>query len=132
MSVTRSVVTGVGSYLPELIVSNADLAKVVDTSDEWIQERTGIKQRHKARDDQPTSDLAVEAARGRKPTLIRDRQNMRVGIGRCHRLTQQHPRGEGGASLTARCCHPDCRRNGQVRRGDAEPWRRAACGRAGC
>lgn len=63
MSVIRSAVTGVGSYLPEQIVSNADLAKIVDTSDEWIQERTGIKQRHKARDDEPTSDLATEAAR---------------------------------------------------------------------
>lgn len=63
MSVTRSVVTGVGSYLPENVVTNDDLAKIVDTSDEWIQERTGIRQRHKAADDQPTSDLAVEAAR---------------------------------------------------------------------
>ena len=63
MSVTRSAVTGVGSYLPEQIVTNADLAKFVDTSDEWIQERTGIKERRRARPDQPTSDLAVEAAR---------------------------------------------------------------------
>lgn len=63
MSVVRSAVTGVGSFLPEQVVTNADLAEIVDTSDEWIQERTGIKQRHKARDDQPTSDLAVEAAR---------------------------------------------------------------------
>ena len=63
MSVMRSAVTGVGSYLPEQIVTNADLAAFVDTSDEWIQERTGIKQRHKARDDEPTSDLAVEAAK---------------------------------------------------------------------
>ena len=63
MTVTRSAVTGVGSYLPDEIVTNADLAKFVDTSDEWIQERTGIRQRHKARDDQPTSDLAVEAAK---------------------------------------------------------------------
>jgi 3-oxoacyl-[acyl-carrier-protein] synthase-3 len=63
VSVIRSAVTGVGSYLPEQIVTNADLAKIVDTSDEWIQERTGIKQRHKARDDEPTSDLATEAAR---------------------------------------------------------------------
>ncbi|MDO9587105.1 MAG: beta-ketoacyl-ACP synthase III [Brevundimonas sp.] len=63
MSVIRSAVTGVGSYLPEQIVTNADLAKFVDTSDEWIAERTGIRQRHKARDDQPTSDLAVEAAK---------------------------------------------------------------------
>ena len=63
MSVVRSAVTGVGSFLPEQVVTNADLAQMVDTSDEWIQERTGIKQRHKARDDQPTSDLATEAAR---------------------------------------------------------------------
>jgi len=63
VSVVRSAVTGVGSFLPEQVVTNADLAKIVDTSDEWIQERTGIKQRHRARDDQPTSDLATEAAR---------------------------------------------------------------------
>lgn len=63
MSIVRSAVTGVGSFLPEQVVTNADLAQIVDTSDEWIQERTGIKQRHKARDDQPTSDLATEAAR---------------------------------------------------------------------
>ena len=63
MSVIRSAVTGVGSFLPEQVVTNVDLAKIVDTSDEWIQERTGIRQRHRARDDQPTSDLAVEAAR---------------------------------------------------------------------
>ena len=63
MSVIRSAVTGVGSYLPEQIVSNADLARFVDTTDEWIIERTGIRQRHQARDDQPTSDLATEAAR---------------------------------------------------------------------
>jgi len=63
VSVIRSAVTGVGSFLPEQVVTNADLAKIVDTSDEWIQERTGIRQRHKARDDQPTSDLAVEAAK---------------------------------------------------------------------
>ncbi|WP_426035634.1 beta-ketoacyl-ACP synthase III [Brevundimonas sp. DC300-4] len=63
MSVTRSAVTGVGSFLPEKVVTNADLSKFVDTSDEWIIERTGILQRHQARDDQPTSDLAAEAAR---------------------------------------------------------------------
>ena len=63
MSVLRSTVTGVGSYLPEEVVTNADLAAVVDTSDEWIIERTGIRQRHRAAPDQPTSDLAGEAAR---------------------------------------------------------------------
>ena len=62
MSVTRSAVTGVGSYLPDNIVTNDDLSKFVDTTDEWIVERTGIRQRHKAADDQPTSDLAVQAA----------------------------------------------------------------------
>jgi 3-oxoacyl-[acyl-carrier-protein] synthase-3 len=62
-TVLRSVVTGVGGYLPEQVVSNDDLAKFVDTSDEWIIERTGIRQRHRVTDDQPVSDLAVEAAR---------------------------------------------------------------------
>jgi 3-oxoacyl-[acyl-carrier-protein] synthase-3 len=63
VSVLRSVVTGVGGYLPERVVTNNDLAKFVDTSDEWIIERTGIRQRHQAADDQPVSDLAVAAAR---------------------------------------------------------------------
>jgi 3-oxoacyl-[acyl-carrier-protein] synthase-3 len=63
VSVVRSVVTGVGAYLPPQIVTNEDLSKVVDTSDEWIIERTGIRQRHKAADDQAVSDLAVEAAK---------------------------------------------------------------------
>lgn len=62
MSVVRTAVTGVGSYLPPNIVTNEELSKTVDTSNEWIIERTGIHQRHKATDDQPTSDLAVEAA----------------------------------------------------------------------
>ena len=61
-SVTRSAVTGVGGYLPETIVTNADLAKVVDTSDTWIQERTGIKVRHRVAEGQTTSDLAAAAA----------------------------------------------------------------------
>ncbi len=61
--VLRSVVTGVGGYLPDRIVTNEDLSKVVDTSDEWIRERTGIRQRRQADDGTPVSDLAVEAAR---------------------------------------------------------------------
>ena len=71
--VLRSVVTGVGGYLPDEIVTNDDLAKIVDTSDEWIVERTGIRRRHRAAADQAVSDLAAEAARkaleaaGRKP-----------------------------------------------------------------
>jgi len=59
----RSVVTGVGAYLPDAIVSNVDISKIVDTTDDWIVERTGIHQRHRAHDDQATSDLACHAAR---------------------------------------------------------------------
>lgn len=72
----RSVVTGVGGYLPDEIVTNDDLAQVVDTSDEWIRERTGIRRRHRAAPDQAVSDLAVEAARkalaaaGRSPADV--------------------------------------------------------------
>ncbi len=62
-AVTRSVVTGVGGYLPEEVVTNADLAKVVDTNDQWIVERTGIHERRRAAPDQGASDLAVEAAK---------------------------------------------------------------------
>ncbi|WP_293364638.1 beta-ketoacyl-ACP synthase III [Phenylobacterium sp.] len=61
--VLRSVVTGVGGYLPDRIVTNDELSKLVDTSDEWIRERTGIRQRRQADDGTPVSDLAVEAAR---------------------------------------------------------------------
>lgn len=59
----RSVVTGVGAYLPETVVTNSDISKIVDTTDEWIVERTGIRQRHRAHDDQAASDLACHAAR---------------------------------------------------------------------
>lgn len=58
----RSVVLGTGSYLPEKIMTNDDLAKMVDTSDEWIRERSGIRQRHIAADGEMTSDLALKAA----------------------------------------------------------------------
>jgi 3-oxoacyl-[acyl-carrier-protein] synthase III len=58
----RSIARGCGAYLPERIVTNAELAAKVDTTDEWIQARTGIKQRHIAADGQLTSDLAVHAA----------------------------------------------------------------------
>jgi 3-oxoacyl-[acyl-carrier-protein] synthase-3 len=57
------VVTGVGGFLPEKVVTNDDLAKFVDTSDEWIFERTGIRERRSAVDGEVTSDLAVAAAK---------------------------------------------------------------------
>ncbi len=59
---TYSRIAGTGSYLPENVVTNKDLEKVLDTSDEWIQERTGIKRRHLAADGETTSDLALAAA----------------------------------------------------------------------
>ncbi|MBD3765025.1 MAG: ketoacyl-ACP synthase III [Rhodobacterales bacterium] len=59
----RAVIRGVGHYLPERVVSNADFEKMLDTSDEWIRARSGIERRHFAAADQTTSDLAVRAAR---------------------------------------------------------------------
>ncbi len=58
-----SRITGTGGYLPEKILTNAELERIVDTSDEWIQSRTGIKKRHIAADEQTTADLAEAAAR---------------------------------------------------------------------
>jgi 3-oxoacyl-[acyl-carrier-protein] synthase-3 len=55
--------TGLGYYVPDKILTNADLEKMVDTSDEWIVSRTGIRERHIASKDQATSDLATEACR---------------------------------------------------------------------
>lgn len=59
----KAVIKSTGSYLPEKILTNADLEKMVDTSDEWIQQRSGIKQRHIAADGETTADLATAAAR---------------------------------------------------------------------
>jgi len=61
--VIRSHVMGCGSFLPRTILTNAELAKRVDTSDEWIRERTGIQQRHIVAKGEMTSDLALQAAR---------------------------------------------------------------------
>lgn len=62
MTVIRSQVIGCGAYLPERILTNAELAKIVDTSDEWIAARTGIKRRRIAADGESTADLAVKSA----------------------------------------------------------------------
>jgi 3-oxoacyl-[acyl-carrier-protein] synthase-3 len=56
------LITGSGSYLPEKVLTNHDLAKMMDTDDEWIRQRTGISQRHIVGDDELTSDMAVHAA----------------------------------------------------------------------
>jgi len=62
MPTIRAVPIGVGHFLPKRIVTNSELAKTVDTSDEWIKTRTGIERRHFAADDEFTSDLAIKAA----------------------------------------------------------------------
>ena len=63
MSVLRSVVLGCGSYLPSRILSNDELARSVETTDEWIVQRTGIRERHIAAPGEVTSDLAINAAK---------------------------------------------------------------------
>ena len=61
MTFTR--IAGTGGYLPEKVLTNDDLAKIIATSDEWIRERTGIKRRHVAADDETSSDMGLAAAR---------------------------------------------------------------------
>ena len=68
MAVLRSVIRSVGAHLPKRVVTNNDLAKIVDTSDAWIQERSGIVSRHIADESELTSDLGAAAA---KQALVR-------------------------------------------------------------
>jgi 3-oxoacyl-[acyl-carrier-protein] synthase III len=63
VSIRRSVVLGCGSYLPSRVVTNADLSRKVDTSDEWIIQRTGIRERRIAADGETTSEMGIKAAR---------------------------------------------------------------------
>jgi 3-oxoacyl-[acyl-carrier-protein] synthase III len=62
VTATRSVVLGCGSYLPQRVLTNAELARKVDTSDEWIAQRTGIRERHIAAPGEVTSDMGIKAA----------------------------------------------------------------------
>ncbi len=55
-------IAGIGSYVPEKVLTNSDLERMVDTSDEWIRTRTGISERHICSENMSTSDMAVEAA----------------------------------------------------------------------
>lgn len=63
MTILRSVVLGCGSYLPSRVLANAELSRMVDTSDEWITQRTGIRERRIAAEGETTSDMALAAAR---------------------------------------------------------------------
>lgn len=71
-----SRITGTGSYLPEKILTNHDLEAMVETSDEWIRERTGIKQRHIAADGETTSDMGVIAARRAMQMAGKEREDI--------------------------------------------------------
>jgi 3-oxoacyl-[acyl-carrier-protein] synthase-3 len=68
LAVLRSVIRGVGAYLPKKQVTNEDLSRLVDTTDNWIVERTGIRARHVAADGETTADLAIHAG---KQALVR-------------------------------------------------------------
>ena len=72
----RSVVLGCGSYLPSRVLSNAELSRMVDTSDEWITQRTGIRERHIAAEGETTSDMAIAAARGALAATGMDAQSI--------------------------------------------------------
>src|SRR5713226_6459096 len=63
MSQRRACITALGLYVPERVMTNADFEKIVDTSDEWIRTRTGIRERHVVEPGTPTSELATRAAR---------------------------------------------------------------------
>jgi len=68
VAVIRSVIRGIGAHLPKRVMTNADMTKLVDTSDQWISERTGIRERHIAGEGERTSDLGIAAV---KQALIR-------------------------------------------------------------
>ncbi|WP_417682006.1 beta-ketoacyl-ACP synthase III [Roseibium sp.] len=76
MSVIRSTVIGCGSYLPAKCLTNAELSRMVDTSDDWIVQRTGIRQRHIAAEGEMTSDLALNAARAALENAGMDAQDI--------------------------------------------------------
>ena len=69
----RSKILGCGSYLPERVVTNAELAKTVDTSDEWIVERSGIRQRHIASLGKETGNSGIKFCLGLGLTITADR-----------------------------------------------------------
>jgi 3-oxoacyl-[acyl-carrier-protein] synthase III len=76
VSVTRSVVLGCGSYLPKRVLSNVDLSRMVDTSDEWITQRTGIRERHIAGEGETTAIMALAAAQAALAAAGTDAQSI--------------------------------------------------------
>src|SRR3546814_8077867 len=81
-------IAGTGSYLPEKVLTNDDLAKIVGTSDEWITSRTGIRQRHVAAEGETTGDLAYHAAvRAMEAAGVEASEIDLIEIGRAHVCT---------------------------------------------
>ncbi len=72
-------IVGTGSYVPDKVLTNADFERMVDTSDEWITTRTGIKERRMSAPTQATSDLALEAGRRRRAEERRHPPRRRTG-----------------------------------------------------
>jgi 3-oxoacyl-[acyl-carrier-protein] synthase III len=85
----RSLIAGTGSYAPEKVLTNADLERMVDTSDQWIQERTGIKERHIAAPEQATSDLAVKAVERALEAAKLDAKDVELIV--CGTVTPDYP-----------------------------------------
>ena len=123
MAFIRAVICGVGAYLPKKVLSNHDLSRLVDTSDSWIRERTGIEQRHIAADDELTSGSGIAAARqalvragvdpvGRRPDRLR------------HRHPGSHLSGDGGAHSGGPWRHQGrgLRCAGACARASSMPW----------
>jgi 3-oxoacyl-[acyl-carrier-protein] synthase III len=106
VSVLRSVVLGCGSYLPERVLSNRELAASVDTSDEWIVQRTGIRQRHIAADGEVTSDLAIHAAKAALASAHVDPQSIDLIVV----ATSTPDSRSAGGLLGLRLCHRHHRR----------------------
>jgi 3-oxoacyl-[acyl-carrier-protein] synthase-3 len=100
----RTVIRGVGAYLPARVVSNAELATRVDTSDAWIVERTGIRQRHVAADGELTSDLAVAAAAKALAAAGIDGQSVDLVVVATATPDQTFP--ATAARVQARLCRP--------------------------
>jgi hypothetical protein len=112
----RARITGTGAYAPEEVVTNDDLSKRIDTTDEWIHSRTGIRQRRVARADEQTSDMAAAAAEPRPRDGGPHRRPAR------HHHRRHHLRGHADARLRrvraaqARRALPLVRRVGRLRR----------------
>jgi hypothetical protein len=105
VTVLRSVVLGCGSYLPERVLSNEELAASVETSDEWIVQRTGIRQRHIAADGEVTSDLAIHAAKAALAAAHVDAQSIDlIVLGDLD--ARQHLSGGGGVGAGGTWHHP--------------------------